>query len=385
MTKQVVIRRGQSQAKDPLTAVTEFHAAVHQPGMELVIFFCSSHYDLESITQAMNELFPQVTVIGCTTAGEIGPNGYQEFSITGASFPSKHFTAICSHLSELNEINEKMGLTVVESALRKIEERAPQASAENTFAFLLIDGLSLQEDKTTRILQGALGNIGMFGGSAGDDLGLKKTMVFVNGAFHANSAILALIHTNCSFKIFKEQHFVSTEKTLVVTRADPKHRIVHEFNGYPAAIEYARCVGASIDKLNPMQFSASPIVVRINGVDYVRAILSVNADNSLTFYCAIDNGLILKAAHGVDMVNSLEKTFKQISNEIGEPELILGCDCILRKIEVQRISIRKQIEALFKRYHVIGFNTYGEQYMGMHLSQTLTGIAIGAPRVKHHD
>ncbi len=385
MSKPVGILRGQSQAKDPLTAVTEFHAEVNQPDMALVIFFCSSQYDLNGIAKAMNRLFPNVTVIGCTTAGEIGPDGYQEFSMTGASFPAKHFTAISSHFASIDQINEENGLAFTETVLRQLEERTPKATADNTFAFLLIDGLSLQEDKATRILQGTLGNIGMFGGSAGDDLCLKKTQVFINGAFHQNSAILTLVTTNCPFKIFKEQHFVSTETTLVVTQADPKRRIVNEFNGYPAAIEYARCVGANINELNPMQFSASPIVVRINGVDYVRAIQSVNPDKSLTFYCAIDNGLILKAAYGVDMLKSLEKTFAQISTEIGLPELILGCDCILRKIEIQRTGIKKQMDALLQHYHVVGFSTYGEQYMGMHISQTLTGIAIGPSRVKHHE
>jgi len=29
---------------------------------------------------------------------------------------------------------------------------------------------------------------------------------------------------------------------------------------------------------------------------------------------------------------------------------------------------------------VIGFNTYGEQFNGMHLNQTFTGVAIGGFR-----
>jgi len=28
---------------------------------------------------------------------------------------------------------------------------------------------------------------------------------------------------------------------------------------------------------------------------------------------------------------------------------------------------------------VIGFNTYGEQFNGMHINQTFTGVAIGRP------
>ena len=32
---------------------------------------------------------------------------------------------------------------------------------------------------------------------------------------------------------------------------------------------------------------------------------------------------------------------------------------------------------MFRDYNVLGFTTYGEQYMSMHLNQTLTGIAFG--------
>ena len=34
---------------------------------------------------------------------------------------------------------------------------------------------------------------------------------------------------------------------------------------------------------------------------------------------------------------------------------------------------------LYRRYNVVGFETYGEQYRSMHLNQTFTGLAIGAP------
>jgi hypothetical protein len=37
----------------------------------------------------------------------------------------------------------------------------------------------------------------------------------------------------------------------------------------------------------------------------------------------------------------------------------------------------------FLRHHkVIGFNTYGEQFDGMHINQTFTGVVIGQPDVR---
>ncbi len=62
---------------------------------------------------------------------------------------------------------------------------------------------------------------------------------------------------------------------------------------------------------------------------------------------------------------------------IGPPQLVLGCDCILRRLESEREGFKDQIGRIFTANNVIGFATYGEQFNAMHLNQTFTGIAIG--------
>jgi len=57
---------------------------------------------------------------------------------------------------------------------------------------------------------------------------------------------------------------------------------------------------------------------------------------------------------------------------------VLCFDCILRRLEAERLGIKDDLLPIFSRYNMIGFNTYGEQYRFLHLSQTLTGLAIGA-------
>src|ERR1039457_707896 len=94
MDAQTGIRRAQSCAADAREAVREFHAEIMQPDTSLVIFFCSSKYDLEVLADEMRCLFPGIQVVGCTTAGEIGPAGYRDHSLTGASFPASSFNAV---------------------------------------------------------------------------------------------------------------------------------------------------------------------------------------------------------------------------------------------------------------------------------------------------
>jgi hypothetical protein len=227
-------------------------------------------------------------------------------------------------------------------------------------------------------LQYAIGQIPLFGGSAGDDQKFVVTHVYSEGRFHSDSALLILISTTLPFRIFKTQHFIATDERLVVTEADPARRIVKEINGLPAAAEYARLLGVEEHELSSMRFAASPVVVMIDGTDYVRSIQKANPDGSLTFFCAIEEGLVLRVAHGVDIVNNLKQAFDQIRAEIGSPQLVLGCDCVLRNLEISQNGLKDSVAEIFRRNNAIGFSSYGEQFHGVHVNQTLTGIAIGA-------
>lgn len=368
----------QSCASDARQAVREFHAAVSRTDTALVLFFCSTRYDLDALADEINHLFAGVTVIGCTTAGEIGPAGYLDFSLAGASFSADSFVTVASRFDRLQQFDFARGQAFANTVLQQLEAKAPQSDARNSFAFLLIDGLSVREEPVVRTFQNVLGKIPLVGGSAGDDLKFARTFVFHEGAFHSDSAVLLLASTRLPFKTFKTQHFVSDNERLVVTEADPARRIVKEINGMPAAEEYARVIGSDAADLGAMHFANSPVVVVIDGTDYVRAIQKANADGSLTFFCAIDEGLVLRVAHGQNLLENLNQTFARLREEIGAPQAVLACDCILRNLEITHDNLKGPVGDVFRQHQTVGFSTYGEQYGGVHVNQTLTGIAFGS-------
>lgn len=371
------IRSAQSCASDTRQAVAEFHAAVTQPGMELVLFFCSSTYDLDVLAAEMARLFAGIQVIGCTSAGGFGPRGYCSSSLSGASLSGKVCSAVSGLLPELVHFDPVCAHDFAQSLLQDLESKAPQASPDNCFALLLIDGLSKREEQVAHTLQLALGRTPLFGGSAADDRQFAKAMIYRDGRFHANSAALVLVSTSLPFKVFMTHHFLPTHERLVVTRADTATRTVLEINGLPAAAEYARLIGVAPARLDARAFAASPLVVVIGDTAYVRAIQKANPDGSLTFFCAIDEGVVLRVAHGMDLPDNLKISFDEIRAEIGLPQLVLGCDCVLRNEEFTQNGEKPLIEQMFKAHNVVGFNSYGEQYRGIHINQTFTGIAIG--------
>ena len=371
------IRRAHSRAAGARAAAAEFHAAVAQEAMALVVFFCSPDYDLDLLASEIGRLFAGVQVIGCTTAGEIGPAGYLEHSLCGASFAASEFVVVSACIENLQQFDSAAGQAFARDLQQRLAADSGGPPDGNGFALLLIDGLSVREEPVTRAVQSVLAKMPLVGGSAGDGTAFARTRLYFDGRFRSDCAILALLSTRLPVKVFETHHFVATDERLVVTEADPARRIVREINGLPATQEYARVLGVDVAELGPRHFSAWPVVVLIDGVSYVRSIQKAADDGSLTFYCAIENGMILRIARSGDLLENLRQKFAEVRAAIGQPQLVLAFDCHLRRIEICAIPQRERIVDLMLNNHCLGFCTYGEQYRGVHINQTLTGVAIG--------
>jgi hypothetical protein len=363
------IRRGTSTATDERVAVAEIRQRIHQDAPRLILFFCSPTYDLAKLAGELQTAFGETPVVGCTTAGQVGMDGYT--------------TAGLSALSLAGEITAQPFLVELASMDQVVHRIAAAASAlrqtqpdRHSFGLLLVDGLSRMEERLISLLYRQLPQVPVVGGSAGDDLMFKQTLVYAEGRFHPHAAVFTLFNTARSFRTFKFDHFVPTEHTLVVTSSDPDQRVVREINGEPAAQVYADLVGVPVERLNAPVFSQYPFLLEMGGEHYLRSIYSVNPDRSLTLLCAIEDGVILSLGRTVDPVAAARDAFRQVREEIGEPALVIGCDCILRRLEFESSGLLDTIGAILRRNQVFGFSTYGEQYDGLHMNQTFTGIAI---------
>jgi hypothetical protein len=375
--------RGGSQAPDARQAIAELHRLIGGPDIACVILFCSPQYDIDAIAAATREHFGDTPVFGCTTAGEIGPFGYINGGVCGIGFPREDFVVAATLIDDLAEFELSSTIERTRAAAAERDRAAAAAFPDSPitpkgFALLLIDGLSVREEQVVSAVATTLGDTPLVGGSAGDDLNFRRTWILYGGRFVTNAAVLILIATRRRVSVFKTEHFLNTERKVVVTGANPAARIVTELNAEPAAFEYARMVGLTCENLSPRIFAAHPLMVRVGGLYHVRAIQKVNPDQSLTFFCAIDEGLVLTIARSVDVVHDLEDLFARIQTEVGEPDLIIGCDCVLRNIEIEAQQLKGTVSELFVRNGVIGFCTYGEQFHSMHVNQTFTGVAIGA-------
>lgn len=347
------------------------------PGpFELVCLFVSPEADFDRLVADTAQRFAGADVLACTTAGEIGRAGYEDRQIIAVAFRTGHFDVLTYAIEDLDRIEEE----AVAGALIEARLALTQTSRDrmSEFAFLMVDGLSLREEQLTAFLSAGLGPTPLFGGSSGDGTRFGQTWLARNGVILKNAAILALVRCDRPVRVFSLDHLVPTETRMVVTQASPEQRIVHEINAEPAALEYARLLGLDPHQLDQFTFAEHPVVVRLGDTHHVRAIQQVKGNHDLVFFSAINEGMVLTLATHDDIVAHLDRGLGNLAKH-GKPDFILGCDCILRRIEAGRLQKTRAVSEVLSAHHVVGFSTYGEQIGGLHVNQTLTGVAIYPP------
>lgn len=335
----------------------------------LLLLFASPDSDLDALGEAISDRFPG-PVLACTTAGEINAEeGYATGEIVAAAVWSPELNVRTVFVASLADFTADPD----PKALRGLGQPDPGRA----FALLVVDGLSKREEIVVEKIHSRLRGIPLVGGSAGDGLDFRRTAVYHAGRFHEDAAVLLLCETTLPFHPFRIQHFEPTEEKLVVTEADGPTRRVFEINGLPAAEEYARAVGLSPAELEPRVFAAHPLMLRVGGEYFVRSIRKAHPDGSLSFFCAVDNGLVLAVARPGNLAENLRDLLAKVEARVPNLGLVLGCDCILRRLETDRRGEAALVREILRPYPFIGFSSYGEQFDGVHVNHTLTGLALG--------
>lgn len=352
-------------------------AASLGPGpFSLVLLFVSPEADVSEVVCDAAHAWPGAKIAGCTTAGEISGDGYDEESIVAIGFLARHFAAetlLVQDLSKLVASELSEALLHIRQALARDHGHLP-----HEFALLLVDGLSAREDELASALASATGAMPLIGGSAGDGTHFRETLVFDGTRLLTNAAVISVMRGACPLRPFKMDHIKPTERRMVVTEADPAARIVRRINAEPAVHEYARLIGMEPESVNTLTFAIHPLTVRMGERHHVRAIQRVLPSGELLFFSAIDEGMVLTIAQPHDLVGHLSAELQSL-REPADPVAVLAFDCILRRIEAQERQMTGRVSELLRQHRVIGFSTYGEQIGPMHINHTMTGFAFYPP------
>ena len=360
--------------KDVSVAVNEIQDQLSDMSPKAVLYFSTSNHDPEALATAMKQAFPASECFGCTTAGEITTGKMLDDSLVAMAFSDEVIedmhTVLIGDIQNVHDAVSKVNDEMSEHFGKPFSE----LDYKEYVGILLIDGLSGAEEQVIEKI-GDVANIKIVGGSAGDDLKFKQTHVFHNRKAASNAAVLCIMKPKVTFDVIKTQSFVSTEKTMTVTKTNEAAREVIEFNGQPAATEYSKALETTVDDLAAKAFRNPLGIMVTEDEPFVRSPRMVQ-DDSVFFYCSVKEGMELNILSPTDIISDTAMAIEEKKKQLGGISAIINFHCILRTLELKEDNKTDAYGKIFKDIPSIGFSTYGECYLG-HINQTSTMLVFG--------
>lgn len=369
---------GRSALTDATAAVAEATATMTERP-QMVFAFWSTAQDPHAIANGLAARFPGTPVVGCSTAGEIldGQRRTGTLSVSAVHGAEGRWAIERLDLAAADAASARL---LADRLFQKLGADRETLDPHKYVALLLIDGMAGREEAVVADLAAALEGVPLVGGSAGDDLAFQRTHLLYDGKAHSGIAVVVMVHAPHGYDLFKHQHFVRTGRALVVTKVDAQKRRVLELDGRPAAHAYAEAIGVPREQFDGAAAFGHPITFATHGEIYVRAVHTVNADDSLSFFCAVEEGMVVEIGGREAMVDALDRAVDVHLREHPRAALFLGFNCILRALEMSKAGLDREVACAWQRMAdaSIGFDTYGEQLNGLHINQTLVGVGLRA-------
>ena len=372
-----------TKKKQAQQAVDELAFTIHNDPA-LVLFFASTAYSFEELVTCFTNKYPNSQIVGVTTTGEIGPTGFEEFSLSAQSYAATFGRIQATLMSDIIKypIFERQKLV---NAAKQIGIPLQSKSMDKEgLAFVFPVGLQAGEEKMLSVVNSIFEQDGfpIFGGTAGDDAKFETTYVSVNGEITSTGGAVIFIKPAVDFYIIKENNFESMGKRVKITKADPEKRIVYEMDGRPAAEVYAQALGVPVSELDK-HWSLYPLGRKFNHEFYNASPFMLRETGAIEFYCQVYEGATLEILQPCDVITGLEKTIAHFTGRFTQLDGVLACNCILRKLQFQQERlIEKMNDRLKQLPNLCGFSSYGEQLNKSQLNQTMVLIGFGKRRAE---
>ncbi|WP_428739321.1 sensor domain-containing diguanylate cyclase [Sulfurimonas sp.] len=322
---------------------------------------------IQSILDILSEKFPQASVIGATTDGEI-KNGKVTTDTTVISFSIfKNVslqTYISGDFSDYFQAGQQLASSLIENDTQVI--------------ISFIDGLGANGEEYLNGINSIDKNILVAGGLAGDNATFQGTYVFDKKSIYSKGVVGVSLSSK-SLKVFTDFSFSwqPIGKTLKITKAE-KNR-VYTIDDKTTVDTYQYYLGNDISKQLPFIGIEFPLIIQRDGLNIARAPISKENDGSLIFAGNLKNGDKVRFGYG-ELDEILSQTQPHIDKLYDKSiETIFMYSCMAR-----RRFIPEDIQHETLVYNQIaptsGFFTYGEFFSTNNkkelLNQSLTILAL---------
>jgi hypothetical protein len=338
--------------------------AVQLADPRLLIVFASFGYDLADLLAAVASVAGDVPVIGCSTAGEIGPGPALTPGVVVVCLGGD-FTVRTTHATGLREGSRAVGETIAHGLL-------PLPDTRYRTTLMLTDSLAGDQQEMVRGAYGILGaTVPLFGGGAGDDMRMETSYQFHNGQILQEAVVAAVIGSDDPIGLSVRHGWRRSGDGMVVTGSAGND--VHSLDDRPALDEYLRRHrapdGIEDDPTAFAEFALiRPLAVARRGDVAIRHVLGADpVARTLTCAGSVPKGAAAWLAIG-DVDSTLAATdaaCEEAIEQLGEVPLLalLIFDCVGRRAVLGDDGALAELQLMRKRAGtapLAGFYTYGE-------------------------
>ena len=332
------------------------------PNANLVLVFGSvRRFSDAKLPAQLKARYSSAQIVGCTTSGEIGPDGVSDDSLQITAITWDKSTQRVTY-ARANNMQ-----TSAETAINL----AKQLKADNLRTVLLFsDGLHINGSELLQGFQSILGDIPIVGGMAGDNAEFSRTLQLLNDSVEEGLVIAIGLYGD---KLITASGALGGWKPYGPPRKITKSEknIVYEMDGKPALPLYRMYIGDQNAKTLPGSGLRFPFAVIEEGkreVEKVRTLLAIDpAKNSLTFAGNVEEGETVRLCQTNHdrLVEGASGAARLVTGNLStsQPGLALCVSCVGRKL-VMADQIADEIhavqQALGNQTVLTGFYSYGE-------------------------
>lgn len=334
--------------------------------LDVLIVFASSKFNQHDLLRGIKSICQDAIIIGCSTAGEITPQGSLKDSVSVMGFKSDGLRFSTGLGCGLSQDARGAGQRCAQEAIRaKIHKR---------HAFIMLpDGLSGNGADAIRGAQEVLGtSFPIVGGSAGDDYLFQKTYQYYHDKVFSDSIVGILLGGDICVGVGTRHGWHAIGKAHEVTKAHGN--IIEKLDGVEALKIYHDYFGEEAENLRRLSWAKIgtiyPLGMSIPDEDeyLIRYAFKATAGGALVCAAEVPEGtqVRLMIADKEGVLNAAREASLRAKEGLKDAKIsaVIIFDSIARKRILGR-QAKEEIEVIKKTLGeeapIIGFYSYGEQ------------------------
>lgn len=327
------------------------------PANLFLLFISPVFPEKEDVIRYLNNSYPNATILGCSTAGEISDVKVndQSVSLTAIQFDKVKHKIVSVPVNDMKR-SYKAGQSLAKSLNDK--------SLKHMLVFS--DGLNVNGADLVAGMKSIVPEVSITGGLAADGADFGKTFVLNNDGIHDKMIIgLGLYGDELNVGYSSKGGWDSFGIERLVTKSHKN--VLYELDGLPALELYKSFLGEEAKNL-PSSGLLFPLSMRDNETSrpLVRTILAINnEDQSLTFAGNIPQGsyVRLMKANVDRLINGAESSAESAKAITERAELAILISCVgrrlvLKQLVEEEVEVVREIVGPYPK--ITGFYSYGE-------------------------